>query len=343
MKPLKVLMISDQLPGHFNLSKGIVAAVERFAPVVTLKLDVARRDLTPGRVLAAATNAGLAPSWILSLGYGIESEVLPAIDLIVSAGGDTLAANVAAARITGAPNVFYGSLRAFKPKDFALVLTSYAQRASLPQHVMALKPSELDPDKLSPPPTGGNVLPPVLGLLVGGDTSDTQFTGQDWELVASFLAAAHEACGTRWIVANSRRTPPRATALFSKLSRRADGPILTFIDFARSGPGTLTELFARSAAVLVTVDSSSMVSEVVWARRPVVALVPRESELPEAEAEYRSYLEENDWARSLSIGRLSVDALAEKLGEIRPLTDNPLDRLATLLKERIPSLVQQST
>ena len=72
------------------------------------------------------------PRAVLRLGYGLNASRLRGADIVVSAGGDTLAANAAAARLLGVPNIFYGSLRRFKPEDFSLVLTSQRAMAHAP-------------------------------------------------------------------------------------------------------------------------------------------------------------------------------------------------------------------
>ena len=76
-------------------------------------------------------------------------EQLPKLGLIVSAGGETLVANAASwPALRGAPNIFCGSLRRLPPEAFSLVISSYARHAALPRHLVALKPSGIDPDTL---------------------------------------------------------------------------------------------------------------------------------------------------------------------------------------------------
>ncbi|MBX9927153.1 MAG: nucleoside-diphosphate sugar epimerase, partial [Hyphomicrobiaceae bacterium] len=109
--PLPVLLITDGKPGHASLSEAIVAAVERRREVRLTTLRVDRPAWLPPRVLSGLTNANasLTPR-LLGLDLG---KVEPP-GLVVSAGGDTLAANVFAARRFGCANVFYGSLRAYR-------------------------------------------------------------------------------------------------------------------------------------------------------------------------------------------------------------------------------------
>lgn len=347
LRPLRVLFLSDGRPGHYHLSEGIIAAMARCRAVETTRLEVGRSRLAPGRFLAALVNGGTSPAAVLRLGYGISAKKLPPADLVVSAGGDTLAANICAARIRGVPNVFYGSLRRFKPEDFALVFTSHARNGGRPRHVVTLKPSSFDPDELPPCAKVGGAAgfraPRTAGLLVGGNTATIRYTTDDWTRLIGFMKALHAAHGTRWIVSNSRRTPQDATDRLARLAAEPGGPIAEFIDVRTPGAKSLGELFAGSDAIVSTVDSSSMVSEAVWVRRPLIAVSPASSTIPPAELEYRRYLEENGWARSAAIADLSVDGVLKALAEIKPLDANPLDLLAQTLFERLPGLLDGSS
>src|SRR5262245_47915202 len=111
--PLHVLLLSDGRPGHSNLSEGIAAAVARRRTIEIHRIEV-RRGRWPGRVAAALANAKVPPHRILRHVYKQDADTLPHADLIISAGAETLAANVAAARLKGIPNIFYGSLRQFR-------------------------------------------------------------------------------------------------------------------------------------------------------------------------------------------------------------------------------------
>lgn len=327
MPPLNVLLISDGRPGHYRLAEGIVAGLARLRPISVQRLEVRRRWGTPARSLGWLMKAGLQPAQVLKLGYGIDARDLPKVDVIISAGGDTLAANVAVARLLSAPNIFYGSLRRYDAGDFALSLSSYER----PGQVMALKPSAFDPDTRPPAPA-------LSGLIVGGDTPDIRYRPEDWQRLTAYLRASYARSGTQWVVSNSRRTPDEASLLISELAADRGGPVQTFIDVRSPAAGSLVDLFARCATILCTADSSSMLSESVWARRPVIAIRPAAFKLTDAEAGYRRYLEKNGWASELAIAELAPERVAAIFSEIEPLRENPLDQLAATLKRELPQL-----
>jgi mitochondrial fission protein ELM1 len=284
----------------------------------------------------------MRPETILSRVYGLPPGQLPKAALVVSAGGDTLAANIATARLLGVPNIFYGSLRRYRETDFALVLTSYARHTGRARHLVTPKPNKLDPDTL-PRPRGAQALGPgspphTAGLIVGGDAGTVHFSHTDWQRVIAFLRAQKAAQGTNWIAATSPRTPAAAADAFAALAAETDGPLAHFIYFRERGPGTLGRLFAAAEAILVTADSSSMLSESIWVRRPVIAISPENAALPGDEQDYRQFLEESGWTQALPIRDLTPETFLGTLARITPLSENPLDLLAARLADRLPQL-----
>jgi mitochondrial fission protein ELM1 len=90
--------------------------------------------------------------------------------------------------------------------------------------------------------------------------------------------------------------------------------------------------------IVCTEDSSTMVSEAVSARLPVVGVAPEAHQFTDEESAYREFLVRNNWCRVLPIASLNPEAFAKALSEIEPIKENPLDALAARLKERLPAL-----
>ncbi|MCH9807922.1 MAG: mitochondrial fission ELM1 family protein [Alphaproteobacteria bacterium] len=347
--PVKILLLSDGRPGHFNLAEGIVAAIERLRPIEVARLEVRRPAWMPARLLSSLVNTGMPAKRIFKVVYRINPDRLGEPDVIVSAGGNTLAANVAAAEITGAANIFYGSLRRYEPDDFSLVMTSYAADATAENRLMWLKPSKHDPEDfvVTERPTRsagidshetGNLSGASLGLIIGGDSGTVRYAPDDWDDLLAFVASCREQLGARFIVANSPRTPTAVSDRLARLAAEANSPITRFIDVRSAGPGTLGILLAGSKAVICTADSSTMLSETVWMQRPVVAVTPKSFILPDNEASYRQWLQDQGWARQLAISDLSPSAFQTALGDVAPVAENPLDALAAELQRRLPAL-----
>lgn len=340
MTPLAILILSDDRPGHYHLSEGVAAALGRRRPVAVTRLTIARRRLAPGRLLAAALSRGLPPALVLSVGYGLSRSGLPRADLVISAGGDTLAANVAAARLLEARNIYCGTLKHIAPEALSLVVSSYARHANLPRHLVALKPNGLDPDAL-PQRAGGQSAggaPRVAGLLVGGPSGLFRYTDAEWDRLIAFLAESRDQLGIRWIVSTSRRTPDTVADALQAVAQAPGSPIQELIDFRHAGPGTLPRLFAGVDAILATEDSSTMLSEAVCARLPVVGVAPMAHDFKDDEREYRQLMLGEGWCRSLRLADLTPARFAAALAEVRPLSENHLDRLADALEGHLAGL-----
>ncbi len=338
-RPLKAVLLSDGIPGHFRCAEGILEAARRLARIDVVTISVRRSRFVPGRFLAWLTEGRrLHPSTILSRVYGVAVHEVPRPDLIVSAGGDTLAANIALARLTGSPNIFFGSLRRYSPEDFSLALNSYPATRPGGNQARILKPSPADPSTLPVAELDHREGPRVCGLLVGGPSGDARWTERDWARLFQFLEQTHLKFGMTWIVSNSRRTPSSVSDRLHAMSEDAAGPMRRFIDVRAAGSGTLMDLFRDCAAVAVTADSSAMVSEAVWMRRPTVALWPTDLVLPEKEVEYRNWLGERHLFRDLELADISPERYVAALREVAPMAENPQEELARLLAAKLPAV-----
>ena len=95
--------------------------------------------------------------------------------------------------------------------------------------------------------------------------------------------------------------------------------VARFIDFRTRRPGTLPEIFGSADVIVCTEDSSTMISEAVSARLPVVGVAPTAHRFTDEEQHYRDFLIGNNWCRVLPIAELTPDAFAHALSEIEPL------------------------
>ena len=342
MNQLNALLISDGRPGHYHLAEGVLAAIARHRSVSITRRDIARRPYAPARLLAAMLKHGLSPAAVLRLGYGITARALPKVDLVVSAGGDTIAANVVCARLLKASNIFCGSLRHVPPEAMSLTISSYAAHADRPHHIVTLKPSGIDPDKIEQHASSSSIdasTPPhTAGLLIGGKSGQFTFEQADWEQLIDFLRATYQTQGTRWIVSTSRRTDEETGDRFAALAAQDNSPICNFIDFRTSGPGTLPSLFSSSQAIACTADSSSMISEAVCARRAVIGITPAHHSYTRQEAQYRQVMLDNNWTSTIALAELTPQTWLTALNRITPLQENHLDTLAARLKQHLPQL-----
>ncbi|HEY8276975.1 MAG TPA: ELM1/GtrOC1 family putative glycosyltransferase [Methyloceanibacter sp.] len=343
MKPLKIIFLADTRPGHYHLAEGVIAAIARIRPVEVTRIETKRKWIVPTRWLRRRINAkSFYPPRMLRMAYRIDAKSLPKPDLIVSAGGETLMPNICVTRLFDVPNIFCGALlRGLGPENFSLVISSYDRDATSPRHIVVLKPSSIDPDALHRPKTvpryGDANRPKLAGLLIGGNAGPFKYQRGEWQRLLDFARDISKAWGTHWLISSSRRTPDFVADKIAELAD-VEGVIARFIDFRTAGPGTLPEIFGRAEIIVCTEDSSSMISEAVSARLPVIGVAPSAHKFTDEEQLYRDFLIGNHWCRVLPIAELTPDAFAKALSEITPLEQNPLDALAAKLKDRLPKL-----
>ena len=342
--PLRVIFLADTRPGHYHLAQGVIAAIERLRPVEVTRIEVKRKWIVPTGWLRARINAkSFFPPRMLRMSYRIDADALPKADLVVSAGGETQMPNICVSRfLGGVPSIFCGSLlRGLGPENFSLIISSYDRDASSPRHMVVLKPSPVDPEQLGRPaivPRFGPALHPKLaGLLIGGNAGPFRYRREEWERLLAFIAQVSRAWGTRWLVSTSRRTPDTVADRIAAIAHD-ESVVARFIDYRSAGPGTLPEVFSTAEVIVCTEDSSTMISEAVSARLPVVGVAPAAHRFTDDEQDYRSFLIRNGWCRVLPIAALTPASFASALSEIEPIKENPLDALAAKLKERLPAL-----
>ncbi|MEA2078664.1 MAG: ELM1/GtrOC1 family putative glycosyltransferase [Pseudomonadota bacterium] len=340
--PLRVWVLSDDQPGHYNLSRGIVAALRRIQPVeeswVTMKLRVGL-----GRnLLRAYLNRVHKPSsslW-LRLFYKMNHFPAEACDLIVSAGGKTSFANAWLAQCMGVPNVYAGSLRRLSSQLFSVVLTLEPIEGAAGNLVLDLPPSAIDFDALQ---IHGKRFLDQLGLgeqrcwtlMIGGNGAGYRYRRQDWQTLGRMMNALARRYAIRWLLVSSRRTGKRAEQV---LRHNMDQKLLA----ARSwydegdGDGFRAEAWLGAAErVFVSEDSMTMLTEAIYSRRPVVSLKPRHAAPTDRYERMVQGFADAGYLCRYALAELSQQP--ELLGsrQCRVLEASPLDDLAEQLGKRL--------
>lgn len=325
-----MLLLADDRPGHYRQSEGIVAALKRHRPVILNRLELVKRfPLSKG--LVTRLGRVLPPAQYLRLLYGLDADDIETPDMIVSAAGSTIGANVALSRILGVPNVFCGSTRGYSLGRFNLVLTPYASVARPPKMVAAPKPTPFDPEGI-PLPRPLQSLDDMRGarisLLIGGPTPYCDFRGEDWTRLAELVAALTAEWGCRVTIVTSRRTPDEAYQDLMPLIERNHG-VVSMIDYRTAGPGSIETSFDCDV-ILVTSDSMSMMTEAALSRRPAIALAPRRVK-PHRDDEAVAGLVAAKWLCVLPLAKADARSLAKAAVALEPSAVNYLDPLADLV------------
>ncbi|HHH43585.1 MAG TPA: hypothetical protein ENK49_05555 [Gammaproteobacteria bacterium] len=338
--PLRVWVLSDDQPGHYNLSRGVVAALRRLQPVEEYRVTTRLRFGFGRNILRLLLNRVQTPLpyRLLQLFYAIDAPPPAECDLIVSAGGKTSFANAWLARLRQVPNVFTGSLRRLSPEHFRAVLTLEPPDRSPVYLPLELPPCALDEHRLEQQAArfreqAGPGAQRCWCMLVGGDGAGYRYREPDWRALAKLMQKLAESQGIRWLLVSSRRTGAEAE---QRLTGMLDQTVLAAQCLYSRGDEYRAEAWLGIAEnVFVTEDSMTMLTEAICARRPVISLRPQQS-LPNAR--YQRMVQrfvERRLIRRFALNQLSGQP--EMLGDVqcRVLEASPQERLSQQLGQRL--------
>jgi len=339
--PLHVWVLSDNRPGHYNQSHGIVAALADLRPIeqhwlnLDLRLGLARN---PMRLLLNHL-ATPPPVGCLGLFYVMPALPQAPCDVVVSTGGRTSFANAWLARRMQARNVFAGSLRRLSPALFDVVLTLEPLRPAAPNNlVLALPPSAVDVSQLR---RDGLALRAEQGLdgqavwtiMLGGDGAGYHYRNEDWRQLAQLLERLGQQHGIRWLLLSSRRTGRAAERL---VGEGVDSRYVAASCWYREGTADgVAACLGAADQVFVTEDSMTMLTEAIYARRPVVSLRPAAVAPTSRYAGMIDRFAAKGWICRYAIEDLATGRQALGDTQCKVLETSPLPELSRQLAERL--------
>lgn len=284
MKQRKCIwVVSDGRPGHFNQSKGVVALLTKqfdcdvYWLEMTLRMGVFRRLLR----LLINTTCRVLPVSLLRIFYRFDDLPRQEPDLLVGAGGKISFALAWLSRAIDAPAVFSGSLRGLAPRHFSLVLTIDPRHAGPKTLVLDVAPMFID---IAVQEQSAKSLrqklcmdkQPLWLLLIGGDGAGYEYSAADWRRLAAEANDLARDYGARWLVSTSRRTGAEAEGL---LRESLSNDLVVDAVWWNSSPRKIMQAYVGAAeTVFCTVDSLSMMTEVILSGHVAIAWSPRISQ-----------------------------------------------------------------
>jgi len=282
-QPLRVWVLSDGQPGHYNLSRGIVRALELVRPVDVTWLSVKLRMGLARNLLRGLLNRGYRPASpdLLRVFYRVSRLPQGGCDLLVSAGGKTSFANAWLASVLGVPNIYVGSLRRLSAQLFAVVVTLEPVAGADSNLVVTLPPTAIDQREVESRGAGlrerlGSPAARYWALLIGGNGAGYRYARHDWTALGSVLETLSARHGVRWLVASSPRTGPTAERLLQRSVNRSH--VAAEWWYRERDAFSLEGCLGAAERVFVTEDSMTMLTEAICSQRPVFSLRPRHAE-----------------------------------------------------------------
>jgi hypothetical protein len=335
---MRVLILSDGVAGHDRSSLGMLTALSRHRKVKAQVLPIRETRRLSRRLKRML--AGLLPFDLFwKIFYRIGGEASPfnplpiihalptgPIDLVITTGPRTSAANIAVARHLKAKNVYFGFSKWPSDGFYTVLLTSERWRPH-PHRAYTLRPSELDgADLPTARPLARNGALLRASILFGGQSKHYDYTRADMELLAGqLIALRHEMPWLGWTVFDSRRSPK---AEFDHLVALVEesGAGVEFVRFGERGLLSNNPAFA-SDLVLVTADSMSMLAESIASQRPTGILFADRYEPPKRDAIEHQAMIADKRAFPVTFSGLTAEALREGVHRIETLPTSQLDEL----------------
>jgi hypothetical protein len=288
----RLLIISDNKPGHMAGSFGILKSFENIVQVESEVLQVSIRIKFLIRPLRILMNRPVwlnrIPNWIqhgiFRFAYKIKGlnsfSDLQGFDWVISTGGDTSFLNIWLAHRFGINNLYGSSLRGMNPALFTLVISTQPDTAEANVIKVDLTPSPIDTKLIAV--QGQKFLASqalegetVWAVLIGGDGSGYQLDSQSVEMLAKGLLKQAERHNAKLLITTSRRTKVAHEKLLQSIF--SDQPNVAYATYYNQHPEKVVAKFLGAAdLVFCTAESGSMLNEAMSAGKPVYALVSRE-------------------------------------------------------------------
>lgn len=297
---LLIWAVSDGRAGLENQVLGLAEAIERRTPAVVSTRHV---NLRPPW--------GVLPAWAVPfprLATTDESDEIgpPWPDILIACGRQSLPFSLGV-KSWSKGRTFTVQLQdpRMNPREFDVVVAPSHDDLEAPNVIRTIGSCHrVTPERIQEGAAAyghdlSGLAPPCVAVLIGGK-SKRQDIGEDTAmLIADQLTRVRSDAGASLLVTLSRRTGPKARAVFD--ARLKGQSALYYDGTVGSGPNPYFAILAAADAILVTADSVNMAAEAASTGKPVMIL-PVDGDMGKLAA-FHSALAERDCARVFT-GRL---------------------------------------
>ncbi|WP_444959587.1 ELM1/GtrOC1 family putative glycosyltransferase [Microbulbifer sp. VVAC002] len=274
---MHILIIYDGKPGHLSPSLGLYQLLSRYSKgnysyEITTSKPALKALNKPIRLLTRHL-ARNTHKFIMLFHRNPSFKRKP--DLIISFGGNSVAANIALTKKTQCMNIAIGNIYSFRKTDFSLTLST---KEDIKKSRQYLPFSRIDVNLCKA--LGDNLKKkhhkPFYTLLIGGNGSGYKYTRKDYIDLIEELKKIAIYQNISWLISTSRRTPKYVAELIE--SNMPFDTCFNLLDYEAPN-ASLEEILGASEAVFITEDSSSMISEALALSKPIYTLVPQENKI----------------------------------------------------------------
>lgn len=265
-----IWIISDGLPGHYNQSIAIGKAIQTYLKYDVIVIDVRLKYKIlrhPMRLLANYFPFLLGEK-TFSLFYQHSNTPTKKPHFIISTGGNTIFANISLSKSYSTKNIYSGTLKHYRNNLIDKIFTVTPLENTHNNVVLDLPPANVK--------NNNNTKDyPYYALLIGGNGAGYLYTKSDWQQLALAIQKIAHRDKILWMITTSRRTGREAEVL---LKRYLDNKIIKEIVWFSSGPRKVVNCYLqKSRIIFCTEDSLTMISESIYAHKPVFTIQPEKA------------------------------------------------------------------
>ena len=277
----KILIISDGIPGHFNQSNGVAFMISETCDCVitTHKLSWRLYSLRSAcnvfaKLLLWFNNKNIARGILLMYSpINIQGH-----DLVIAAGGNTMAVSAAIKLVHSLPVIQLGSPRGLHSSMFNALVT-VKKYFDHPSNIVAeISPNLYSPAVCSLAAQKDNLSDHIL-FLIGGEGIGYSYDFNEWESMLTSIQSLHSKIKMPISIVTSRRTPPEVEDLFQLRLKNILGDYSAWFHHGDKN-FNLAALLGSAINIFVTEDSAMMISESISSGKPVTTLYPSNIKSP---------------------------------------------------------------
>lgn len=292
---MKVLVIKDDKPGHYNQTEGLVLYLkEMYNDLEVEYIQIEIKSKLTRKILRFLLNT--FPSFFtqnslkyLSFFYKNYSIPKNIPNLIISTGGNTSNLNAWFAKVYKCKNILNGALRGLKEKLFTNI-TTVIDLGYKNQIILDVAPNTITKEKLLEKSeeflklNNLDINQKYYTLLIGGDGAGYKYDNKFYDDLIKFVIEISKEKNIKWLITTSRRTP---LEIENKLEKILKEYYSYFVAYNKKEEKVLLPFFGLSEAIFVTEESSSMISEAISSSKKVFTIG---NEYSDADENYKSIL-----------------------------------------------------
>ena len=268
---MKVAILSDDKPGHFNQSKGIVNLISEDIDLEytvfssKLKLHLLRSPLKLYQKFLAKNFNKTNAKKIIKIFQYVDLEDF---DLLISSGGNTIYHSAALSNLFKIKNIHIGSIKDINLANFEAHITTDAVINSPNNIVTDLAPTRFKPDVKEKSKSNKSL------FLLGGNGAGYLYDESDWKNLINNIKDFVETKNISPIIVTSRRTNKiHESLIFDEINTISDNASVWFHKTRENAD--LNSIFGIVDAIYVSEDSATMTTEAISSGLPVFTLYPK--------------------------------------------------------------------